>query len=137
MRRVLLGSAAAASSLLITLGLASNAQAYPIETYYGYASSSTYGYGAYAVDSNGYGYIYAWDSSADGYRIVSSVYNQTQGGVRVAYVEDANGANDSSGPAVYDYSGHAGDSMRMVTCRQNGSAGTPVNCKTTYFSLPY
>ncbi|MCK7624433.1 hypothetical protein MUU72_15205 [Streptomyces sp. RS10V-4] len=136
MRRTLLAAASAASGLLVVLGMTSSAQAYPIETHKGYASSSAYGYGAYEVDTNGYGFIYAMDTNADGYRIVSSVYNDTQGR-RVAYVEDANGSSNGSGAAFYDYGGHAGDSMHFVTCRQNGSSGTPFNCKTTYFTLPY
>ncbi|MFE3907276.1 hypothetical protein ACFXPY_45440 [Streptomyces sp. NPDC059153] len=122
--------------MLIALSTSSSAQAYPIQTFRGYASSSGYGFGAYEVNSDGYGVIYAMDTYADGYRIVSTVYNDTQGKT-IAYVEDANGANDDSGPAVYDFSVHAGDAMRTKTCRQNGAAGTPVNCKTTYFSVPY
>ncbi|MFI8518821.1 hypothetical protein ACIGEZ_13485 [Streptomyces sp. NPDC085481] len=135
--RTLRAGLALGAALLATLVAAPSAQAYPLETHIGYASSSTYGYGAYEVMTEGYGVIYAMDTHGDGYRIVTTVYNQTLGGDQVAFAYDANGDNSSSGPLDYDYLGRAGDQMKMVTCRQNGAGGTPFNCKTTYFKLPY
>ncbi|WP_327233253.1 hypothetical protein OG349_04015 [Streptomyces sp. NBC_01317] len=137
MSRAVKSAVAAASGLLITLGAASSAQAYPYETFIGYAGSSSYGYGAYVGYTDGDpAIIYADDTSADGYRIVTRVYNNTQGTL-VGYAEDANGGNNGPGASDYDYSGHAGDSMSIQTCRQNGAAGTPVNCRTTSFKLPW